>query len=148
MLFRSALYTYCGARAPAAKRRPRVLFVCQHGAAKSVVGAAHFRRLAAARGLQVDAAAAGTEPDENLGPAAVKGLAAEGLTPAPARPRPITLYDLDTATHVVSFGCDVAPKHGRVEQWAAPNVSDGYASARDRIVADVERLVAELSGVR
>ena len=88
------------------------------------------------------------EPDENLGPAAVKGLAAEGLTPAPARPRPITLYDLDTATHVVSFGCDVAPKHGRVDQWTAPNVSDGYASARDRIVADVERLVAELSGGR
>ena len=140
-----ALYTYCGTRAPAATRRPRVLFVCLHGAAKSVVGAAHFRRLAAARGLQIDAAAAGTEPDENLGPAAVKGLAAEGLTPVPSRPRPITLYDLDTATRVVSFGCEVSPKHGGVEQWDAPNVSDGYEPARDRIVANVERLVAELA---
>ena len=36
---------------PASERpRPRVLFVCLHGAAKSVIGAAHFRRLAAAAG--------------------------------------------------------------------------------------------------
>jgi len=138
-----ALYTYCAT--PAVKRRPRVLFVCLHGAAKSVVGAAHFRRLAAARGLQIDAAAAGTEPDQNLTPGAVKGLAAEGLTSAPARPRPVTLYDLDTATHVVSFGCEVSPKRGRVEQWDVPNISDGYEPARDRIVANVERLVGELS---
>ena len=143
-----ALYTYCGTREPGAKRRARVLFVCQHGAAKSVVGAAHFRRLAAARGLQIDAAAAGTEPDENLTPRAVKGLAGEGLTPAPARPRPVTLYDLDTATRVVSFGCDVSPKHGTVEQWTVPNVSDGYEPARDRIVENVERLVTELSAGR
>src|SRR6266850_1189973 len=107
-----ALYTYCATTA--AKRRPRVVFVCLHGAAKSVVGAAHFRRLAA----------------------------------TPARPRPITLYDLDTATRVVSFGCDVSPKQGKVEQWDVPNVGDGYEPARDRIVANVERLVAELSSGR
>src|SRR5438067_10064425 len=35
-----ALYTYCRTGAPAQSRRPRVLFVCLHGAAKSVVGAA------------------------------------------------------------------------------------------------------------
>ena len=126
-----------------------MLFVCPHGAAKSVVGAAHFRRLAAARGLAVTAAAAGTEPDAELGPKAVKGLADEGLTAAPARPRPVTLYDLETASRVVSFGCDIAPKSGaKVDQWDAPNISDGYAAARDRIVANVERLVAELAGGR
>jgi protein-tyrosine-phosphatase len=123
--------------------------VCQHGAAKSVVAAAHFRRLAAARGLAVEAVAAGTEPDPELGPAAVKGLAGEGLRAAPARPRPVTLYDLDSAARVVSFGCDVAPARGqRVDQWDVPAVSEGYAAARDRIVASVERLVAELAGGR
>ena len=50
-----------------------LLFVCLHGAAKSVVGAAHFRRLAAARGLAVDAVAAGTEPDPALAAGAVRG---------------------------------------------------------------------------
>jgi protein-tyrosine-phosphatase len=139
-----AYYTFCGAQAPAA--RPRVLFVCLHGAAKSVVGAAHFRRLAAARGLAIDAAAAGTEPDAELGAGAVKGLVAEGLRPTPNRPRPVTLYDLRSAARVVSFGCDVTPTHGQpVDQWDVPNISDGYTAARDRIVANVERLVSELA---
>jgi protein-tyrosine-phosphatase len=143
-----AFYTYCRAQAPASSR-PRVLFVCLHGAAKSVVAAAHFRRLASARGLALDAVAAGTEPDAELAPGAVKGLAGEGLRAAPARPRPVTLHDLHTATRVVGFGCEVTPAKGqRVDQWEVPAVSDGYAAARDRIVANVERLVAELAGGR
>jgi protein-tyrosine-phosphatase len=142
-----ALYAF--SRVQAATVRPRVLFACLHGAAKSVIAAAHFRRLAAGRGLAVDAVAAGTEPDPQLAPGAVKGLAGDGLTPAPSRPRPVTLYDLDSALRVVSFGCNVTPAHGqRVEQWEVPAVSDGYDAARDRIVANVERLVGELASER
>ncbi|HKZ04282.1 MAG TPA: hypothetical protein VJU81_02330 [Methylomirabilota bacterium] len=126
-----------------------MLFVCLHGAAKSVVAAAHFRRLAAARGLAVDAVAAGTEPDNELAGGAVKGLAGEGLRATPSRPRPVTLHDLETATRVVAFGCDVTPSRGQpMEQWEVPAVSDGYAAARDRIVANVERLVADLAAGR
>ena len=144
-----ALYAYCRSTAGAASPRQRVVFVCVHGAAKSVIAAAHFRRLAAARGLPIDAVAAGTEPDPELAPGAVKGLAGDGLAAAPARPRPVTLYDLDTATRVIGFGCDVAARRGGpVEQWDVPAVSDGYAAARDRIVASVERLVADLAGGR
>ena len=140
-----ALYAFCRAQTTT-KARPRVLFVCLHGAAKSVVGAAHFRRLAAERGLAVDAVAVGTEPDAELAPGAVKGLAADGLAVRPSRPRPVTPYDLESAARVVSFGCDVAPARGqRLEQWDVPAVSDGYAAARERIVANVERLVVELA---
>jgi protein-tyrosine-phosphatase len=141
-----ALYAYCQAQMASVPPRRRVVFVCLHGAAKSVVGAAHFRRLAALRELDVDAVAAGTQPDPELTPAAVKGLAGDGLTPAPTRPRPVTLYDLSAATRVISFGCDVAPEGGRpVEQWDVPAVSDGYARARSSIVEKVERLVGELA---
>ena len=144
-----ALLAYCRAQAPASRRSPRVLFVCLHGAAKSVVGAAHFRRLATARGLDMTAAAAGTEPDAELTPKAVKGLAGDGLAPAPARPRPVTLYDLEAASRVVSFGCDVRPKGGVVvDQWDVPAISEGYEAARDSIVEKVERLVTELAAER
>jgi hypothetical protein len=79
----------------------------------------------------------------------MKGLADEGLRPAPSRPRPVTLHDLDTASRVVSFGCEITPSRGQaVEQWDVPAVSEGYAAARDRIVANVERLVADLAGRR
>jgi hypothetical protein len=121
-----ALYAYCQTTAPPAPRG-KLLFVCLHGAAKSVVAAAHFRRLAGARGLPLDAVAAGTEPDPELGPGAVKGLAGEGLQARPVRPRPVTLA---------------------VEQWDVPAVSDGYGPARDRIVEHVERLVDDLQRSR
>jgi protein-tyrosine-phosphatase len=141
-----ALYAYCRKQAAATPPPARVLFVCLHGAAKSVIGAAHFRRLAAARGLAIGAVAAGTEPEPQLAPGALKGLAGEGLEPAPRRPRPVTLYDLDSAARIVSFGCDVVPARGqRVDQWDVPAVSDGYEAARDRIVANVERLLDELA---
>lgn len=144
-----ALYEFSRMQAATMPPRPRVLFVCLHGAAKSVIGAAHFRRLAAARGLSIDAVAAGTEPDPALAPGAVKGLAGDGLTAAPARPRPVTLYDLDSATRVVSFGCDITPARGqRIDQWEVPAVSDGYEAAREGIVANVERLVSELASGR
>jgi protein-tyrosine-phosphatase len=139
-----ALYAYCRSRTSDAPP-PRVLFVCLHGAAKSVIAAAHFRRLAAARGLTIDAVAAGTEPDPQLAPGAVKGLAGDGLQPALARPRPVTLYDLDSAARVVSFGCGVVPTRDQhVDQWDVPAVSEGYTAARDRIVANVEGLITEL----
>src|SRR5690348_1461906 len=144
-----ALYEFARARTADTPAPSRVVFVCLHGAAKSVVAAAHFRRLATARGLSIGAVAAGTEPDAELAPGAVKGLAAEGLTPSPARPRPVTLYDLSSATRVVGFGCDLSLDAGRhAEQWEVPAVGDGYGPARDRIVAKVERLVSELAGGR
>jgi protein-tyrosine-phosphatase len=141
-----ALYAYCQAQADMPPRR-RVLFVCLHGAAKSVVAAAHFRRLARTRGLDVDAVSAGTEPDPELTPAAVEGLAGDGLTARPSRPRPVTLYDLTRATRVVSFGCDIEAGSTPTERWDdVPAVSGGYAAARDRITARVEALVTELAG--
>jgi protein-tyrosine-phosphatase len=141
-----ALYAYCRAQAETAPRG-RVLFVCLHGAAKSVVAAAHFRRRAEARGLPVDAVSAGTEPDAELTPAAVTGLAGDGLAARPSRPRPVTLHDLATATRVVTFGCDVGADATPVERWDdVPAVSDGYAAARDRIVARVDQLVIQLAG--
>ena len=144
-----ALYDFCRTRAGTAPSRPRVLFVCLHGAAKSVVAAAHFRALARPRRVSpLAAVAAGTEPDPALTPAAVKGLAGDGLIPAPARPRPVTLHDLRTATRIVSFGCDVTSPGGQpVERWDdVPAVSDGYDVARTKIVERVQRLVGDLSG--
>jgi protein-tyrosine-phosphatase len=140
-----ALYEYSRLQTASVPPQSRVVFVCLHGAAKSVVAAAHFRRLAGARGLQIGAVAAGTAPDAELAPGAVKGLAAESLTAVPRRPRPVTLYDLSSATRIVSFGCDVAVDGSRVEQWDVPPVGDGYGPARDQIVAKVERLVSELA---
>jgi arsenate reductase len=67
-----------------------VLFVCLHGAAKSVLAAADFRRLAAERGLDIPAASAGTEPDPAIAPGVVRALLAEGVDLGDQVPRRLT----------------------------------------------------------
>src|SRR5919106_1489229 len=70
-----AMYEFSRMQAAKVPVQSRVLFVCLHGAAKSVVAAAHFRRLAKGRGLSFDAVAAGTEPDPELAAGGGAGVA-------------------------------------------------------------------------
>ena len=47
---------------PVTKKPPTILFMCPHGAAKSVLASAYFQRLAKERGLNVRVESAGTNP--------------------------------------------------------------------------------------
>jgi protein-tyrosine-phosphatase len=126
-----------------------VLFVCLHGAAKSVLAAADFQRMAAERGLDIPAAAAGTEPDAAIAPGVVRTLLAEGVDLRGETPRRLTSGDVAGAARVVAFGCDLghaAPAGTAVEQWAdVPAVSDDLPAARAVIRRHLERLVDEFA---
>src|SRR5262245_19294217 len=121
-----------------------VLFVCLHGAAKSLVAARHLDRLARERGMSIHAEYAGTEPDPELTPAAVAGLRAEGLDAGGHRPRRVTEDDLRGAARVVSFGCDLSALAPGVpvERWDdVPAIRDNYRAARDVIVSRLPALL-------
>jgi hypothetical protein len=55
----------------------KVVFVCLHGAAKSVIAAELFNRRSSEAGLPARAVALGLEPDPAISPAAAAGLLAE-----------------------------------------------------------------------
>ena len=57
---------------------PQVVFVCEHGAAKSIMAAAHFNQLAEKRRLPHRAVARGTHPDPAFSSKAVAGLNVKG----------------------------------------------------------------------
>lgn len=124
-----------------------VLFVCLHGAAKSVLAAADFQRMTAERGLDIPAVSAGTEPDAAIAPGVLRTLLAEGVDLRGRVPRPLTRGDVAGAARVVAFGCDLgeaAPAGTAVEQWAdVPAVSDDLPAARAVIRRHLERLVDE-----
>lgn len=125
--------------------RPLVVFVCEHGAAKSVVAAAWLRRLADDAGLPLDAIACGTDPSPELSPHAMAGLAGDGIAPAPGRPRALHQDQLRRAWRVVRFGRELTlatPSTAPVETWDVPAVSDGYDAARDAIVSRLHQLLA------
>jgi arsenate reductase (thioredoxin) len=129
-----------------------VLFVCLHGAAKSVLAAADFQRMAAERGLDVPAASAGTEPDPAIAPGVLRTLLAEGIDLRGQAPRRLTRGDVAAAARIVAFGCDLgaaAPAGTAVEQWAdVPAVSDDLPAARAVIRRHLERLVDECARAR
>ncbi len=65
---------------------PRVVFVCLHGSAKSLIAAEHFCRLAAQQGLDVRATSAGTDPDPEIPLHVIEGLLADGIDVRGRRP--------------------------------------------------------------
>ena len=122
-----------------------VVFVCLHGAAKSVIAAACLRRLSAERGLNIRAASAGMDPEDEVPPRVVDALLSDGMDVRGYRPRRVTREELATAWRVVSFGCDLsplAPPGLAVLQWGdVPPVSVGFPAARDAIAARVRQLL-------
>ena len=131
--------------------KPVILFVCEHGAAKSVIAARHFERLARASGLSVECRSAGLDPDPEVPPHVVAGLAGDGLQASSVRPALATPELLSEADRIVAFGCDISAlgATGPVVRWdGVPMVSDGYEAARDAIVDRLRALLAELVPVR
>src|SRR5262249_30662970 len=111
-----------------------VVFVCEHGAAKSVIASEYFNKLAAERGLAVRSIARGADPQANLSTSALKGLEHDGLPPRLDAPRPLTASEARRATRVVAFDCEqpaMKAFQGNACWDDVPTVSDGYARARD-----------------
>jgi arsenate reductase len=125
----------------------KVLFVCLHGSAKSLIAAEYFNRLAAARGLGSRATSAGTEPDDVIPPRVIQGLRADGIDVEGRRPQRPTQADVSGAAAVVTFACDLgelAVDARRIERWDdVPAVSEDFKRARDVIVARVTGLLED-----
>ena len=126
---------------------PRIVFVCEHGAAKSVIATAYFNKLAAERGLPYRAAFRGTSPQEALSVRAVAGLKADGVAIPAGAPAAIAAADIEKATHIFAIGCTLpqaATASGKARDWSDVPDDKGYEGQRDAIVRHVKELLDEL----
>jgi arsenate reductase len=132
----------------AASDPPTVLFMCPHGAAKSVLASAYFKRLARERGLNVHVISAGTEPDPEVAPAVARHLSSTGHDVPVTKPRRATAADMSAADIVISIGCDLEglPKpRGTLVRWDdVPALSEEFSAADAKIRERVIQLVDEL----
>ena len=130
------------------RRPPTVLFLCPHGAAKSVLASAYFQRVAKERGLNVRVESAGTDPDPTVAPAIAAHLKKNGYEVPVATPRRVTAADMAAADVVISIGCDVKdlpPGSGSLRQWDdVPPLSEDLSRAEQMIRELVVQLVDEL----
>ena len=120
------------------------LFICEHGAAKSIIAATYFNKLASEANLELRAVARGTNPDAELSPKTVAGLQADGLTPTESSPQKLSLADIESSQQVVRF-CELPEEYRNktaVEHWdEVPTVSEDYEKARDAIVERIRWLI-------
>ena len=121
-----------------------IVFVCEHGAAKSIIAAAHFNKLAGEKGLNLQAVARGTNPDQALSPQAVTGLQEDGLTPTESAPRKLSLAEVESAQQIIAF-CQLQVEYqgkAPIELWDnVPPVSQDYQKARDAIIERISHLL-------
>ena len=135
--------------AAAAEHPVRVLFVCEHGVAKSMMAARLFERMARERGVPVEVTSRGVVPESRVPPALVEAMAKDGFAVAAFEPRKLTDADAAAADRIVTFGLDITPPPGRaIERWDVPAVSENYVVARDAIVARLRSLLDRIAPAR
>jgi arsenate reductase (thioredoxin) len=129
------------------EQAPVVIFVCEHGAAKSILSAALFNKLAEERRLNLRAIARGTNPDPEISPKVARGLQADGLAASETAPKKISKADLIGARRVITFCAlpDGYPGSLQVENWdeVLPAIED-YGKARDKLIERINLLLDEL----
>ncbi|HEY6253119.1 MAG TPA: hypothetical protein VI685_24435 [Candidatus Angelobacter sp.] len=129
------------------RRNSQIVFVCEHGAALSVVSAAYFNKMAREQHLDLRAIARGTSPQEDVSAAARRGLKADGIALETKRPQVLSGKDTAHARRIVAF-CPIPSKYSKktpVETWndvSWPAAS--YGPARDAILKHLEELMKEL----
>jgi arsenate reductase len=128
-----------------------ILFVCEHGSAKSVIAAAQFNEFADKNGLPYRAIARGVHPDKEIPPYIKNGLAAEGLKIGSWPPKRFNEEDATRAYRVITLGCALPTAKSVVmrkfQDWNdVPPPNENYQNASRAIAERVALLLKELTG--
>ena len=132
------------------QHRPTVLFVCVHNAGRSQMAAGYLQHLA---GDRIDVLSAGSQPADQVNPAAVEAMAEEGIDIEAEQPKLLTDSAVQTADVVITMGCgDECPFYPgkRYEDWVLDDPAgqgiDAVRPIRDEIRTRVEALIDDLNG--
>jgi arsenate reductase len=128
--------------------KPTVLFLCTHNAGRSQMALGYFARLAGDRAI---AYSGGSEPADQINPAAVAAMAEVGIDITGQQPKRWTEEMVEAADVVVTMGCgDACPfiPGRRYEDWILPDPAgkpvDEVRPVRDEIERRVRQLLGEL----
>jgi arsenate reductase len=129
-------------------RRPSVMFVCVHNAGRSQMAAALLTHLA---GDGIEVRSAGTEPADQVNPAAVAAMAELGIDITAEVPKVVTPDALEASDVVITMGCgDTCPYFPGVSyrDWKlddpADQPLDTVRAIRDDIAERIRAIIAEL----
>jgi arsenate reductase len=128
--------------------RPAVLFLCTHNAGRSQMAMGFFRHLG---GDRADVYSGGSEPADEINPAAIAAMAEKGIDIAAQQPQQWTMDILQAVDVVITMGCGdscpILPGRG-YEEWALADPAgqslDAIRPIRDEIEQRVRTLLHRL----
>jgi arsenate reductase (thioredoxin) len=133
-------------------KRPSVLFVCVHNAGRSQMAAAYLTHLAQGA---IEVRSAGSQPADQVNPAAVEAMREEGIDISAELPKVLTTEAVKDADVVVTMGCgDECPYFPgkRYEDWVLEDPAgkgvDSVRPIRDDIKGRIQALISELLPAR
>jgi protein-tyrosine-phosphatase len=124
-----------------------VIFVCAHGAAKSVIAGSYFNLLAERHGLSARAVARGTEPDAEVAERVRQDASDTGLELCATRPTRLGEADVASADVLIAFdltASDLGSSSPHLAWDGLPALSQDFERGKAAIVTQVEALVAHL----
>ena len=128
---------------------PSVLFVCVHNAGRSQMAAGLLSHLA---GDRIEVRSAGTQPADQINPAAVSAMAEIGIDITAATPKVLTPESVETSDVVITMGCgDTCPYFPGVSyrDWKLDDPAgqpvEVVRRIRDDIAERVRALIDELA---
>ena len=129
--------------------KPTVLFLCTHNAGRSQMALGYFTHYA---GDYVVAWSGGSEPGNEVNPAAIEAMAEVGIDITGEYPKAWTDEIVQAADVVITMGCgDACPifPGKRYENWELPDPAGQGVEAvrpiRDQIDRRIHQLLAELN---
>jgi len=125
-----------------------VLFVCVHNAGRSQMAAGYLQHLA---GDRIAVLSAGTEPGNQVNPAAIAAMAEEGIDLTTATPKVLTDEAVIASDYVITMGCgDKCPffpgktyLDWKLEDPAGQGL-ESVRPIRDEIKVLITNLIAEI----
>jgi arsenate reductase (thioredoxin) len=124
--------------------KPTVLFLCIHNAGRSQMAMGFFNYLAGGRAT---AYSGGSEPANQLNPAAIAAMAEKGIDIANEQPKRWTADMLEAVDVVITMGCgDTCPvvPGRRYEDWVVPDPAGQPLEAVRLIRDQIEQRVKTL----
>jgi arsenate reductase len=126
----------------------KIVFVCEHGSAKSVIAAAYFNKLAKEKNLAWEAVSRGISPDAEVSARTKQLLKSDHLFDDRIIPRRLTQDDVDGAGQVFLFHPLPENIQGKnnIHHWLeVKSVNDDFRELRNEIVARIVPLVDSLA---
>jgi protein-tyrosine-phosphatase len=129
--------------------KPTVLFLCTHNAGRSQMALGYFTHYADDKAI---AWSGGSEPGNEINPAAIEAMHEVGIDITGEYPKPWTDEIVQAADVVITMGCgDACPifPGKRYENWELPDPAgqglDAVRPIRDQIDQRIHQLLAELN---